>query len=306
MFGRKKEVDLQNQLIEYKTMAKSAGCDIGGILDMTRESAAGMETDIATVREGNDNVKRSLAMAKAQVTGLQEDLRKNADEVRKKEKRMTEMRDAISDRNKFDTDAITRTTDKILDEIRVNDRTLNGIQEEMRSVESISVKLKDLAGRTSALSLNAAIMGAKIDTGEEGFVKTATEIKELAADCSMALSDLNRKVDRVFELISELSASNAGLREAAGAGKDAATEFAGRYKEIYKAYAPKTWGDDDKPINMDKNLDTLAGLRKAIMEADSGEDAVLRDLDGLGAKVKEQSDRAKQAKLISERLEKIM
>ena len=306
MFGRKKEVDLQNQLMEYKTLAKSAGCDIGGILDMTREGAAGMETDIATVREGNDNVKRSLAMAKAQITGLQEDLRKNADEVRKKEKRMADMRDAISDRNKFDTDAITRTTDKILDEIRVNDRTLNGIQEEMRSVESISAKLKDLAGRTSALSLNAAIMGAKIDTGEEGFVKTATEIKELAADCSMALSDLNRKVDRVFELISELSTSNAGLREAAGAGKDAATEFAGRYKEIYKAYAPKTWGDDDKPINMDKNLDTLAGLRKAIMEADSGEDAVLRDLDGLGAKVKEQSDRAKQAKLISERLEKIM
>ncbi|MBE6014684.1 MAG: methyl-accepting chemotaxis protein [Lachnospiraceae bacterium] len=305
MFGRKKRAELESRFEEYRGKSRVACTEMDtNLRDMTTRNKE--VTDKATGIGGrNENIKRNLTYMSALTNDLIEDIREKADIVKSREKYLVRMKDSLRDKQTFDTDKITKTSGKIIDEVRTNERILNSIQEEVRGIEALAARFKDISSQTSALSLNAAIIGAKIDTTDESFVQTATEIKELAADCSKAASELNRKADAIIRLLEDAGKNNSDIRAEAGLGSEAANTFASKYEELYKEFAPKPWEKEDKGVNLDTSVDSLLNIRKSLNEATSTTDDALNDIDGLKGKMEDTAEVIKKAEDTNRRLKEI-
>ncbi len=306
MFGRKREAELENKLNEYKSRAGSLEGEINDHLDRMDSEITVIEEDVKALGDGHENMGRDLAYAEAITEKLIKELEKTGEEIGKKEDYSRRMREALGERDEFDVDCITRNADRISDEIRNNDRKINSIIEEIRGVELLSTKMKDIAGQTSALSLNAAIMGARIDSGEEGFVQTATEIKELAAEYSRIISDLNRRTERMLGVINELTASNSEMRTLSSEGSDVAREFSDKYEGLYKEYGKKSWEREEARTDLSASLEDMRAVSKSISDAiGTGKDAA-EDLRKISDKIHTQKESVKTAAGIIAKIDKIM
>ena len=306
LFGRKREVELENRLIEYKTMAKGVGVELKYHLEQMKDNLSGLEGEAKDLGEKEENIGRELSYASAITEKLIKEIEKKEEEVGKKEEFSNRMRTALGEKEAFDVDRISRNADKINDEIRTNERKVGNITEEIRGIELISSKMKDIAGKTSALSLNAAIMGARIDSGEEGFVQTATEIKELAAEYSRVLTDLNRRIERLLDITDEIMASNSEMKTLAGEGIDAAKEFSGKYEELYKEYGKKSWEKEDKYTDFEATLEDIRTVAKSIEEAGNVGKAASDDAKALSDKLRDQKESTGSAIEMVAKIDKIM
>lgn len=289
MFGRKREAELENRLIEYKTMTKSVGVELKYHLEQMNSELSGINTDTGKLKEQDENINRELAFAEAKVNELLKDIEKKEEELSKKEEFSSRMRQALGEKGSFDADMIIRNADKIADEIRTNDRKVNNAMEEIRAMELISTKMKDIAGQTSALSLNAAIMGARIDSGEEGFVQTATEIKELAAEYSKVITELNRRLEKITGIVGDISTSNSEMRSLASEGCTAANDFSAKYDELYKDFGTKPWESEDKKTDFESSKDSIAAIKKSIADAVKLGEEAIASADELSRRMKDYS-----------------
>ncbi len=290
MFGRKREAELENRLIEYKTMTKSVGVELKYHLEQMNSELSGINTDTGKLKEQDENINRELAFAEAKANELLKDIEKKEEELSKKEEFSSRMRQALGEKGSFDADMIIRNADKIADEIRTNDRKVNNAMEEIRAMELISTKMKDIAGQTSALSLNAAIMGARIDSGEEGFVQTATEIKELAAEYSKVITELNRRLEKITGIVGDISSSNSEMRSLASEGCAAANDFSVKYDDLYKDFGTKPWESEDKKTDFESSKDSIAAIKKSIAEAVKLGEEAIASVDELSRRMKDYSE----------------
>ena len=295
MFGRKREVELENRLIEYKTMTKSVGVELKYHLDQMCSQLSGIEEDTGKLKEQDENINRELAYADAMADKLLKDIEKKEEEFSKKEEFSSRMRQALGEKGSFDTDMIVRNADKIADEIRANDRKVNNAMEEIRAMELVSTKMKDIAGQTSALSLNAAIMGARIDSGEEGFVQTATEIKELAAEYSRVITELNRRLEKITGIIGDISTSNSEMRTLASEGCSAANDFSAKYDQLYKDFGTKPWESEEKKTDFESSKESLAAIKKSIADATKLGEEAISSAEGLSRRMKDYSENNSKA-----------
>ncbi len=290
MFGRKREAELENRLIEYKTMTKSVGVELKYHLEQMNSELSGINTDTGKLKEQDENINRELAFAEAKANELLKDIEKKEEELSKKEEFSSRMRQALGEKGSFDADKIIRNADKIADEVRTNDRKVNNAMEEIRAMELISTKMKDIAGQTSALSLNAAIMGARIDSGEEGFVQTATEIKELAAEYSKVITELNRRLEKITGIVGDISTSNSEMRSLASEGNAAASDFSAKYDELYKEFGTKPWESEDKKMDFESSKDNIAAIKKSIADAVKLGEEAITSADELSRRMKDYSE----------------
>ena len=305
MFGRKREVELENRLIEYKTMTKSVGVELKYHLEQMNSELSGIREDTGKLKEQDENINRELAYADAMADKLLKDIEKKEEEFSKKEEFSSRMRQALGEKGSFDTDMIVRNADKIADEIRANDRKVNNAMEEIRAMELVSTKMKDIAGQTSALSLNAAIMGARIDSGEEGFVQTATEIKELAAEYSRVITELNRRLEKITSIIGDISTSNSEMRTLSSEGCTAANDFSAKYDQLYKDFGTKPWESEEKKTDFESSKESIAAIKKSIADATKlGEEAV-SSADDLSKRMKDYSDNNAKAEDMVAKIDKM-
>ncbi len=305
MFGRKREAELENRLIEYKTMTKSVGVELKYHLDQMNSQLSDIREDTGKLKEQDENINRELAYADAMTDKLLKDIEKKEEEFSKKEEFSSQMRQALGEKGSFDTDMILRNADKIADEIRANDRKVNNAMEEIRAMELVSTKMKDIAGQTSALSLNAAIMGARIDSGEEGFVQTATEIKELAAEYSRVITELNRRLEKITSIIGDISTSNSEMRTLSSEGCAAANDFSAKYEQLYKDFGTKPWESEEKKTDFESSKESIAAIKKSIADATKlGEEAV-SSADDLSKRMKDYSDNNAKAEDMVAKIDKM-
>ena len=305
MFGRKREAELENRLIEYKTMTKSVGVELKYHLDQMNSELSDIREDTGKLKEQDENINRELAYADAMTDKLLKDIEKKEEEFSKKEEISSRMRQALGEKGSFDTDMILRNADKIADEIRANDRKVNNAMEEIRAMELVSTKMKDIAGQTSALSLNAAIMGARIDSGEEGFVQTATEIKELAAEYSRVITELNRRLEKITSIIGDISTSNSEMRTLSSEGCAAANDFSAKYEQLYKDFGTKPWESEEKKTDFESSKESIAAIKKSIADATKlGEEAV-SSADDLSKRMKDYSDNNAKAEDMVAKIDKM-
>lgn len=301
-FGKKREVELENKLGEIKTKIQSTKSELNSQLDYENENAQAIKEGINSVKEKNENVKRDLSLANAKLVSLIDEMKEKAEVAEANAELVDKVKATVEDNDAFDTTKITKNADKIQNEVRNNDRNVGTILEEMRSIEVISTTLKEVSNQTSALSLNAAIMGARIDSGNEGFVQTATEIKELAAEGAKAVNELNRKVERIISLIDTIMSGNTEMKDLASQGVLATGEFEKTVKDLAKIVEPDAWSKPEKALDLQTSIKDIENLKKDINDIWTAQDVCVSELEELEKKAEAQIEIGEQAKEIAEEL----
>lgn len=301
-FGKKREVELENKLGEIKTKIQSTKSELNSQLDYENENAQAIKEGINSVKEKNENVKRDLSLANAKLVSLIDEMKEKAEVAEANAELVDKVKESVGDKEAFDTTTITKNAEKIQNEVRNNDRNVGTILEEMRSIEVISTTLKEVSNQTSALSLNAAIMGARIDSGNEGFVQTATEIKELAAEGAKAVNELNRKVERIISLIDTIMSGNTEMKDLASQGVLATGEFEKTVKDLAKIVEPDAWSKPEKALDLQTSIKDIENLKKDINDIWTAQDVCVSELEELEKKAEAQIEIGEQAKEIAEEL----
>ena len=145
-------------------------------------------------------------------------------------------------------------------------------------------------------------MGARIDSGNEGFVQTATEIKELAAEGAKAVNELNRKVERIISLIDTIMSGNTEMKDLASQGVLATGEFEKTVKDLAKIVEPDAWSKPEKALDLQTSIKDIENLKKDINDIWTAQDVCVSELEELEKKAEAQIEIGEQAKEIAEEL----
>ena len=292
MFGRKKEAEYNERFNNFKSSVKQINGRVSDTLINIKENAKGMREALESLREKNDTAKKDLAYLNSLSNTILEDAiskNKRVGDLVTRAKKMTE---AISNKEVFDIDRLNKSAEKVTDGIRITDQNLNSIREELRSLETISSQLKDFAGQTSALSLNAAIVGARIDKGEAGFVQTATEIKELAAECSKVIIELNRKIEKIESCLDDAGKGNMTSKEGASEGNAATSAIVKAYNNISKEFEAED-SDEYEDLNLDKVVSNISDIKTKTELLSNNQEKYMADVDSIIIKAANQIDEGK-------------
>ncbi len=128
--------------------------------------------------------------------------------------------------------------DSRIAEAEADQQRVSHIVREARSLESLTQIIKDLAGQTNLLALNAAIEAARAGEAGRGFAVVADEVRKLSTETEQAVVAINRGILGVAQTIehqlqAKLSQNNLKSEKAAlGKFADQLLELGGRYEQI--------------------------------------------------------------------------
>lgn len=261
MFGKKKELELRGRINEILEKIKDTKNNLQEKNKISLDKKEELSENLNAAVGRDEDIKRDINYIGIISAEVIKELEIQSDLIELQSNKSRKMTEEVKDRDVFDTERINRSTEQILEGIRTGERSLGSIREEVRGLEVIGVSLKDIANQTSALSLNAAIMGARLENGNDGFVQSATEIKELASECVRTVAELNRRLESIQNNLDELDKENQNLREAAGDGNMAAGAISRAYEDISRKFSED---DSEKEVNLKEVIEKLKELNDSI------------------------------------------
>lgn len=304
-FGKKREEEFQKKLGEISSKLQSTTSELQSQLDYENDNAKEIKSNMISLKEHNENVKRDLSLANAKILGIIDEVKDNATIADSNTKLIERFREITANNDSFDVADITKNAEKIQNSVKNNDRNTNLILEDVRSMEVIGGTLKDISNQTSALSLNAAIIGARIDSGNEGFVQTATEIKELAAESAKAINELNRKIEHIVSLIETITAGNLEMKELSTEGVSTCSQLEKTYRELNKEITPNEWETTPKSPSFKGSIENIEELKVNINDIWTMQDEGVEKLTDLIEKAEAQIELGTQAKEIADEIKVI-
>ncbi|WP_024301999.1 methyl-accepting chemotaxis protein [Pseudogulbenkiania sp. MAI-1] len=156
------------------------------------------------------------------------------------------------------------------------DRTVGQLSESSASIEEILGLIKDIAGQTNLLSLNAAIEAARTGEAGRGFAVVADEVRGLANKVQGATQEIQNKVDGMSALVdqtrSETLAILADTRLTRTAIEKASVSFHGMVRDF-----AATRGQ----------LDTIVGKIESFGSLNQTVFASVRDIHAASGKISE-------------------
>lgn len=265
MFGKKKELEFKEKINTILNRIKETKTSLEEISKENNVREEELSQKLRLTIDCDENIKRDIKYVGIISGEAVKELEVQSKLIENQADRLKQLTEAVKDREVFDTEKISRGTNRILEGVKVEDRYLGSIREEIRGLEVLGVSIKDIANQTSALSLNAAIMGARLENGNDGFVQTATEIKELASECAKSVAELNRRLEAIQNHINELDKEGQALREAAGDSSMAAEVISRTYEDIHAKF---TFDADEKDVNVNEVVSKLHEISNAVTELD--------------------------------------
>ena len=261
MFGKKKELKLKGRINDILERIKETKNNLQGKNEIGLENDEKLSQTLNTAMYSDEDIKREINYIGIISAEAIKELEVQSELIEAQSSKARKLTEAVKDKEVFDTERVSRSTEQILDGIKNGERSLSAIREEVRGLEVIGVSLKDIANQTSALSLNAAIMGARLENGNDGFVQTATEIKELASECVRTVVELNRRLESIQNKLDEMDKENQTLREAAGDSNTAASAINKAYGEISEKFSDD---NSEKNANLKELIEKLKDLNESI------------------------------------------
>jgi len=182
----KKSMDVVTDKVE------ASNGSVTNVSSSTEELAASMEAVAATIQEiagGSTNVLN-------QATRISEGADSGAEKVNDLQKRVTVMRDEVSNSRK--------TTTAVIENIQ---GALESAVEESKSVvkiQELTQGILSIAGQTNLLALNASIEAARAGEAGRGFAVVAEEIRVLADNSHQAANSIQEISGLVIEAVNKL------------------------------------------------------------------------------------------------------
>lgn len=97
------------------------------------------------------------------------------------------------------------SVDRIAEFSEDNTLTLEGLQEQAKSIQGIVQTIRDIASQTNLLALNAAIEAAHAGPYGRGFDVVATEVRKLSGEVSESITKVQSAISGITKEISEIS-----------------------------------------------------------------------------------------------------
>ena len=92
------------------------------------------------------------------------------------------------------------------------------LRAELAEIAKLSGLIKEMTAQTNMLALNASIEAARAGSAGLGFSVVAQEVKSLARNGSVALADINARLDAAFSAADENERAVRALRSAVSEG----------------------------------------------------------------------------------------
>ncbi len=174
------------------------------------ERIAKASRNVASASERQADATSAMAAAIEELTVSSSQISDNATATESDSQDSMTLAGQGAERVEQATDAIKRIAST------VNDASarIAALNERAQQVSSIANVIKDIAGQTNLLALNAAIEAARAGEQGRGFAVVADEVRKLAERTSVATTEIEQMISGIqSDTVSAVSAMNAALPE---------------------------------------------------------------------------------------------
>ena len=205
------------------------------------EQIARASDDVARAAEQQTDSTSAMAAAIEELTVSSSHISDSARETARDTTEAVQLADQGSERVHSASQAIQKISNTVTD---ASER-IRALEERAKQVSSIANVIKDIAGQTNLLALNAAIEAARAGEQGRGFAVVADEVRKLAERTSSATLEIEQMISGIqSDTVGAVDAMSAVLPEVQQ-GVDLATSAAASLKAIEQG-ARRTLGRVDE------------------------------------------------------------
>ncbi len=174
------------------------------------EKIASASDDVARAAEQQSDATSAMAAAIEELTVSSNHI---SDSARETSRETTEAV-ALSGQGTERVERASRAIQKISDTVSDASGRIRALEERARQVSSIANVIKDIAGQTNLLALNAAIEAARAGEQGRGFAVVADEVRKLAERTSSATTEIEQMIVGIqSDTVGAVEAMDAALPE---------------------------------------------------------------------------------------------
>lgn len=202
MFGKKKEKQLIEQLDKVKAFIDEKYKALSTEFLKMTSLMGDAKTTFNTFNQKYDENKRDISY----INIISEELK---NKVCEETRRLVDAENGINEIHKkaqiqsLSADELNAASKDM--GLRIDKASDDGkhILTNINEIEKISDTIKEISSKINVLSLNTAILGAKYDNEKDGFVQTATDIKNLSTECSNVINGMNTNISTIQKCVKD-------------------------------------------------------------------------------------------------------